>query len=487
MFIINTIYNMININKSGDSLLITSYNNSQFPWSDGELSVPLNSVYFILENDTDFLVFRSIHTDEKLFTALIDEIQINGQQATRDNIVQLFDSVANTIVSGDGTIIAGVESLNGLSGALFIKSINGQSLLGTGDITIEGGSGGITEETDPIFTEWKNSDSIAIGSGATVTDAVTAFTNSVAIGNGATVSRNESIAIGNGAKSGYNAVAIGKNSDSTQNNSVSIGYNSTSSGKNTVAIGYGATVSSFNSIAIGRESSANTSNSVAIGNGVATSDNIKTNLNNQIKIDDTNQIYIKDSANENEISLQSTLDSKQETLVSGTNIKTINGQTLLGTGDITIEGGGGDMSNYYDKTESDERFAPKQDVDYLNQWQSQYSSDVESIRDISMKLDEVEQKANENYSDIEELQTNLSEAVKDVVVNDANDGALEVTYSNYRTESYHCAKINGKPVLSQTANESYEIPDTSNYYTKSEIDALIGQINNKITEINNLV
>lgn len=34
-------------------------------------------------------------------------------------------------------------------------------------------------------------------------------------------------------------------------------------------------------------------------------------------------------------------DSKQDTLISGTNIKTINNQSLLGSGNITIEGGGG--------------------------------------------------------------------------------------------------------------------------------------------------
>lgn len=41
------------------------------------------------------------------------------------------------------------------------------------------------------------------------------------------------------------------------------------------------------------------------------------------------------------------LEEKQNTLVSGTNIKTINGKSLLGSGNITIEGGGGgDDSNY---------------------------------------------------------------------------------------------------------------------------------------------
>lgn len=37
-------------------------------------------------------------------------------------------------------------------------------------------------------------------------------------------------------------------------------------------------------------------------------------------------------------------DSKQDVLVSGTNIKTINGQSILGEGDVVIEGGSGDIA-----------------------------------------------------------------------------------------------------------------------------------------------
>ena len=39
------------------------------------------------------------------------------------------------------------------------------------------------------------------------------------------------------------------------------------------------------------------------------------------------------------------MDAKQDTLVSGTNIKTINGQTLLGEGNIEIQGGGSGISD----------------------------------------------------------------------------------------------------------------------------------------------
>ena len=39
------------------------------------------------------------------------------------------------------------------------------------------------------------------------------------------------------------------------------------------------------------------------------------------------------------------LAGKQDKLVSGTNIKTVNGQTLLGEGNIVISGGSGDTTS----------------------------------------------------------------------------------------------------------------------------------------------
>ena len=55
------------------------------------------------------------------------------------------------------------------------------------------------------------------------------------------------------------------------------------------------------------------------------------------------------------------LSTKQDTLVSGTNIKTINGTSLLGSGDITIEGGSGnvDLTDYYTKSETNALVSPK--------------------------------------------------------------------------------------------------------------------------------
>lgn len=53
---------------------------------------------------------------------------------------------------------------------------------------------------------------------------------------------------------------------------------------------------------------------------------------------------------------------KQDKLISGENIKTINGKSILGEGDITIEGGNDvDLSGYVTKVDADKTYQPKGD------------------------------------------------------------------------------------------------------------------------------
>lgn len=72
------------------------------------------------------------------------------------------------------------------------------------------------------------------------------------------------------------------------------------------------------------------------------------------------ETYNSDKAN---FATKTELNEKQNTLVSGTNIKTINGNSILGSGDITITGSGDvDLSNYYNKVEVDTKLDTKLDV-----------------------------------------------------------------------------------------------------------------------------
>lgn len=81
------------------------------------------------------------------YKGTITGVKMNGQTKGTSGIVDL------------GTVLTQHQDLSGKQDKLVsgtnIKTINGKSLLGSGNITIEGGSGGgggITTETDPIFS-----------------------------------------------------------------------------------------------------------------------------------------------------------------------------------------------------------------------------------------------------------------------------------------------------------------------------------------------
>ena len=68
------------------------------------------------------------------------------------------------------------------------------------------------------------------------------------------------------------------------------------------------------------------------------------------EVDLTN--YYTKSETYNKVETDSLVDTKQDNLVSGTNIKTINGQSVLGNGNIEITTET-DLTNYYTKSETD--------------------------------------------------------------------------------------------------------------------------------------
>lgn len=287
---------MFNISRSNNSLLITSNDNSQFPWKDGKMSIPMNSVTYVID-ESDYIAFRSISNNDILFTALIDEIQIEGESVTKDTIIEKFDAVANGST---------------------------------------GGSGGISNESDPIFEAWKNADNVIVGNGATydTTDSVPEdLQPSIMIGKGANVWA-DGIAIGENAYSEMGAVVIGKNvtsygivsigsdneggdiiigknnkgdgitigEDITENyGGIAIGENISNPTDNGIAIGLNAKINTKNpedtdngyGIAIGVASIAYGKNDVVIGRGVSTDATYTTNFNNILKGNASGFAFVK--------------------------------------------------------------------------------------------------------------------------------------------------------------------------------------------------
>lgn len=170
---------MIKISKQNNSLIVEGIDNVFYP-NNGDNSYPLNSLIVVID-ESDMATFRSVATNDVLFSGLIQNITINGEAVTKDNIIQKFDAVSNSSTGGGGTVdaytkeeadnkfaskdelanvqtvandadtkvdaltprVEGVETaMNDKQDLLVsgtnIKTINNQSILGEGNIEISG-------------------------------------------------------------------------------------------------------------------------------------------------------------------------------------------------------------------------------------------------------------------------------------------------------------------------------------------------------------
>lgn len=178
-----------------------------------------------------------------------------------------------------------------------LKTINGESLVGTGDITIEGSAPGnvVTTDTTQTITGQKTFN------GSVIFDGGTEFNSEIRMNNGAT---------------GDVDIAMG------------------------IACAFKvkpAQISKFYTYKIFPGNFGESDRKVHFRD-----------------FDDTADYAVIDSTGISELGTPLS-DKYQAILVSGTNIKTINGNSILGSGDITITGGGGsaDLTNYYTKSEID--------------------------------------------------------------------------------------------------------------------------------------
>ena len=287
---------MVNIIKESSSFVIQGDVNS-YPFKDGKISLPLNSLYFVID-ESNVISFKQVNDNNTLLSVNINNLQINGEEVTKENLIEKFDAVANGSMGGtklnagtnitlqpqeDGSItISATGELGGtvawadvtekpdtftpsahthlsaditdLQGKLDakqdtlvsgtnIKTINGQTILGSGDIVIQGGTGDVTQQ--------------------------------------------------------YVDEKLALKVDKTA---------------------YEADKATF---ALKTE--------IPSIEGLASKEELQNGLEGK--------------QDKGDYALKSELSGKQDTLVSGTNIKTINGQTLLGEGNIEIQGGGSGISD----------------------------------------------------------------------------------------------------------------------------------------------
>ena len=100
---------MLQITKQGNSIVVEGLNHYFYPYN-GTLEVPCNSVITVVD-EGDIVLFRSASNYDVLFSAKVDEITINGQSVTKDNVGEVFGALSN-VSSGGGLTPEQEEKLN---------------------------------------------------------------------------------------------------------------------------------------------------------------------------------------------------------------------------------------------------------------------------------------------------------------------------------------------------------------------------------------
>ena len=155
---------MISINKQGNAIVIEFTDNDKYLFN-GKIEVAPNEL-IVVTDDSEMATFKKASNGDVLFSQLISDIQIAGSPVTKDTIIDQFATIgfisgggegAVTSVNGQtGEVVLTADSLNvynkteidsalngkqdSLVSGTNIKTINGNSILGEGNIEITGGT-----------------------------------------------------------------------------------------------------------------------------------------------------------------------------------------------------------------------------------------------------------------------------------------------------------------------------------------------------------
>lgn len=339
---------MISINKQGNAIVIEFTDNDKYLFN-GKIEVAPNELIVVVDQ-SDMVTFKRASNGDVLFSQLVDDIQIAGSPVTKDTIIDQFAIIGFT--SGGGTSnwdditgkpefaevatsgdyndltnkptipdvsnlatkaeIADMETRSHaeatyatkqqvankqdqLVSGTNIKTVNGQSLLGNGNIQIEGGG---TVDSELSTTSENPVQNKVITNAINGKQDAGDYALKSEIPDVSTLATKEELA----AKLDTATYNVDKPTFALKTEIPNISGLATKtelSGKLDTA--------TYNSEKASFETKENAAATYQVKGDYATT---------------------------------AQLNSKQDTLVSGTNIKTINGNSLLGEGDITIQAGG---------------------------------------------------------------------------------------------------------------------------------------------------
>lgn len=362
---------MINIQRTGNAIVVDFTDNDKY-LNNGTIEVAPNELMVVID-ESNMATFKKMSNGDTLFGQLIDQIQIQGENVTKDNIIEKFGIIGFSISGGEA---GAVNSVNGQTGDVVItatslgaitkanadaayaskteleekqdtlvsgtniKTINGQSVIGSGNIEIQGGE-------LPIATA-DTLGGIKVGAGLSINPD----TGVLSTTGGGTA---DSVEWDNVLSKPDDIVNITERLaaklDTATYNSEKANFalkselpdTSTLATKSEVTSGLATKldVATYNvdkpTFALKTE--------IPNISGLATKTELSGKLDTATYNSEKASFETKENAAatyqvKGDYATTAQLNSKQDTLVSGTNIKTINGNSLLGEGNITIQAGG---------------------------------------------------------------------------------------------------------------------------------------------------
>lgn len=410
---------MLQITKQGNSIVVEGLNHYFYPYN-GTLEVPCNSVISVID-EGNIVLFRSASNYDVLFSAKIDEITINGQSVTKENIGEVFGALSN--VSSGGALTP--EQEEKLNNAVQISDYNADKATQT---TIDEAQ---TAEINKLKGDIAGKQDIiqdlnAIREGADL---------------GKTALQEETDPVWTAEKGNYYTKSEVNTSLETKANKTEIPTVPTNVSAFTNDAGYLTEHQSLDNYYTKTESDGKYATQVVVNEEIAA------------RINDVREV-------------KATLESKADK----SEIPTVPTNVSAFTNDAGYLTEHQSLNNYYTKTEvnaSLETKANKSEIPNLNgyateQWVGQQGYLTEH----------------------QPLKTINGESIignGDIVISGGGE-ETDPVWTAEKVNYYTKTEVNTS--LETKANKS-EIPSLDNYYTKSEIDGIVGNVNNALSEIIN--
>lgn len=390
---------MINIQKTGNAIVVDFTDNDKY-LNNGTIEVAPNELMVVID-DSNMATFKKMSNGDTLFGQLIDQIKIQGERVTKDNIIEKFGTIGFSISSGGG------------EGA--VNSVNGQ----TGDVVITATSlGAITKaDADTLYATKSdlNSKQDTLVSGQNIKT----INGQSVIGEGNIEIQQSELPIASANTLGGVKVGTGLsiNPESGVLSADSPEWNNISGKPEDIVNITERLASKLDTATYNSEKSSFATkdelNSKADASAI-TDMATQTWVQNQGYLTEVPSNYVTDSelteglagkqdkgdyalksdlntlATKEELATKadtSALSSKQDTLVSGTNIKTINGDSILGSGNLVIQSGTSNWDDIQGKPQFAEVATSGNYNDLINKPTIPDVSDLATKQEIAGKQD----------------------------------------------------------------------------------------------------